>query len=58
MEVESHDRQPPVRVVLSKADWERFVEALENPPAPSEELKKLMTEDGPKGDNKPFTIAE
>ena len=34
------------------------MELLENPPEPSAGLKALMTEDGPKGDNKPFTVAE
>ncbi len=45
-------------ISLSEADWEKFVEMLENPPEPSAELKALFTEDGPKGDNKPFTVAE
>jgi uncharacterized protein (DUF1778 family) len=50
--------EEPTTITLSKTDWERFMELLENPPAPSEELKALLAEDGPKGDNKPFTVAE
>jgi uncharacterized protein (DUF1778 family) len=48
---------PAPTITLSEADWEKFVELLENPPAPNDELKALFTEDGPKGDNKPFTVA-
>lgn len=44
----------PEAIVLSKTDWERFVELLEQPPAPNAELRALLTEDGPKGDNRPF----
>jgi uncharacterized protein (DUF1778 family) len=50
--------QPITTIALSEADWEKFVELLEHPPAPNEELKALFTEDGPKGDNKPFTVTE
>ncbi len=50
--------EEPETITLSKVDWDRFVELLENPPAPSEELKALFTKNGPKGDNKPFTVAE
>lgn len=45
----------PEAVVLSKTDWNRFVELLEQPPAPNAELRALLTGDGPKGDNQPFT---
>ncbi len=48
----------PITITLSKVDWEKFVELLENPPAPNAELKALFTKNGPKGDNKPFTLAE
>jgi uncharacterized protein (DUF1778 family) len=48
----------PETVTLSKADWAKFVALLESPPEPNAELKALFTEDGPKGDNKPFTVAE
>lgn len=50
--------EEPTAVTLSKVDWEKFVELLENPPAPNAELKSLLTQDGPKGDNKPFTLGE
>jgi uncharacterized protein (DUF1778 family) len=50
--------EEPETITLSKVDWDRFVELLENPPAPTEALKALMTEDGPKGDNRAFTVAE
>ena len=45
-------------ITLSQVDWEKLVDLLENPPEPSQELKALLAEDGPKGDNKPFTVAE
>jgi uncharacterized protein (DUF1778 family) len=45
-------------ITLREADWERFVEALENPPEPNAELKALLSEGGAKGDNKPFTVPE
>lgn len=45
-------------VTLSKADWAKFVELLESPLEPNAALKALLTEDGPKGDNKPFAVAE
>jgi uncharacterized protein (DUF1778 family) len=48
----------PETVTLSKADWAKFVELLESPPEPNAALKALLTEDGPSGDNKPFTVAE
>lgn len=48
----------PETVTLSKADWAKFVELLESPPKPNKALKALFTKDGPKGDNKPFTVAE
>lgn len=41
----------PEAIVLSKTDWNRFVELLEQPPAPNAELRALLAEDGPKGDN-------
>ncbi|WP_171471915.1 type II toxin -antitoxin system TacA 1-like antitoxin [Frigoriglobus tundricola] len=47
----------PATIALSKVDWEKFVELLEHPPEPTAELKALLTEDGPKGDNRPFTVA-
>lgn len=50
--------EAPSAIVLSKADWAKFLEVLDAPPAPNEELKALFAEDGPKGDNKPFTVAE
>src|SRR4051812_34227280 len=50
--------EEPATITLSNVDWEMFVNLLENPPAPNEELKTLLAEDGPKGDNKPFTVAE
>ena len=50
--------EEPASITLPKVDWEKFVELLENPPEPNAELKALLTEDGPKGDNKPFTVAE
>jgi hypothetical protein len=56
MASEPPDLPPVISVTLSEADWEQFIEVLENPPAPTDELKKLMTENGPKGDNKPFTL--
>ena len=58
MTPEPIDLRPTITISLSEADWEKFVELLENPPEPSAGLKALMTEDGPKGDNKPFTVAE
>ena len=45
-------------ITLSKADWAKFLEVLDAPPAPTDELKALFAEAGPRGDNKPFTIAE
>jgi uncharacterized protein (DUF1778 family) len=48
----------PETIMLSKADWAKFVELLESPSKPNAKLKTLLTEDGPKGDNKPFTVAE
>lgn len=48
----------PLAITLSEVDWEKFVEALENPPEPTEGLKKLFTKNGPMGDNKPFTLEE
>jgi uncharacterized protein (DUF1778 family) len=48
----------PVVITLPEADWERFVEVLENPPEPNAELKALLSEGGARGDNKPFTVAE
>jgi uncharacterized protein (DUF1778 family) len=45
-------------ITLREADWERFVEALENPLEPNAELKALLSEGGAKGDNKPFTVPE
>lgn len=48
----------PTTLALSKVDWDRFVELLDNPPEPNDALKTLMAEDGPRGDNKPFTVAE
>jgi hypothetical protein len=58
MTPEPPESQLPTTITLSKVDWEKFVELLENPPAPNEELKSLFSEDGPKGDNEPFTVAE
>jgi uncharacterized protein (DUF1778 family) len=58
MTPEPIDLRPTITISLSEADWEKFVELLENPPEPTEELKALFTKDGPKGDNKPFTVAE
>lgn len=52
------ESQLPITITLSKVNWDKFVELLENPPTPSKELKALLAEDGPKGDNKPFTVAE
>ncbi|HEY1190493.1 MAG TPA: DUF1778 domain-containing protein [Gemmata sp.] len=49
---------PPSTIQLSKADWAKFLEVLDAPPAPNAELKSLFAEAGPKGDNKPFTVAE
>ena len=31
-------------IVLSQDDWERFLDALENPPEPTEKLKQLFAE--------------
>jgi uncharacterized protein (DUF1778 family) len=45
-------------ITLTEADWERFVEVLENPPEQNAELKALLAGGGAKGDNKPFTVAE
>jgi len=58
MTPELPEHQTPITITLSEVDWKKFVELLENPPAPSEELKALLAEDGPKGDNKPFTVEE
>lgn len=30
-------------IILSNADWQTFCEALDNPPKPSPELRRLMT---------------
>lgn len=38
----------PIRLTLSERDWDAFVAALENPPEPSESLKKLMRLTKPK----------
>ncbi|MBP3959642.1 hypothetical protein J8F10_30725 [Gemmata sp. G18] len=45
-------------ITLPKADWAKFLEVLDAPLAPIDELKALFAEAGPRGDNKPFTIAE
>jgi uncharacterized protein (DUF1778 family) len=58
MALKPSNPEKPTAITLSKVDWEKFVELLENPPAPNTELKALFAEDGPKGDNKPFTVAE
>jgi uncharacterized protein (DUF1778 family) len=50
--------EEPTTIALSKTDWERFVDVLENPPEPNAELKALLSEGGAKGDNKPFTVPE
>lgn len=51
------DETAPMPIALSKADWAKFIEVLDKPPAPNDELKALFAEYGPKGDNKPFTVA-
>lgn len=48
----------PMVIRLSDADWTKFLEVLDSPPEPTEELKALFTQNGPKGDNKPFTIED
>lgn len=62
MAADTSDAEPnatqATKITLSEGDWDRFVELLENPPAPTPALVALMTEDGPKGDNKPFTVEE
>jgi uncharacterized protein (DUF1778 family) len=50
--------EAPQTITLSKADWAKFMEVLDGPPAASEELKSLLAGDGSKGDNKPFAVAE
>lgn len=45
-------------IAPSKADWAKLLEVLAAPPAPTNELKALFAKDGPKGNNKPFTLAE
>lgn len=52
------DDTAPMTITLSKADWAKFLEVLDSPPAPNDELKALFAEDGPKGDSKPFAVAE
>lgn len=37
----------PRTVVLSEPAWQQFMAALDDPPEPNEELKKLMKEFGP-----------
>lgn len=43
----------PETISLSDADWNIFLSALENPPAPHEALKELMKEFGPWQDSAP-----
>jgi hypothetical protein len=43
----------PETISLSDADWNIFLSALENPPAPNEALKELMKEFGPWKDSAP-----
>ncbi|VTR91208.1 : DUF1778 [Gemmata massiliana] len=45
-------------IMLSQVDWVKLLEVLDAPPAPTDELKALFAEDWPKGNNKPFTLAE
>lgn len=44
----------PPTIALSERDWDAFVAALDNPPAPNDALKKLMTEFGPWEDQGSF----
>jgi hypothetical protein len=48
--------QELIVIKLSPADWEKFVEMLESPPAPNDELRALMSK--PWADGKPFKVEE
>jgi len=37
----------PQTITLSEPAWQQFMAALDDPPEPNEELKKLMKEFGP-----------
>lgn len=43
--IEDFKKLKPVTIKLSDEDYNKFVEALGNPPKPNEALKKLMQED-------------
>lgn len=42
-EIEAYTRLIPQEIKLSLRDWNAFVEMLENPPEPNENLKKLLS---------------
>jgi hypothetical protein len=48
----------PIQIKLSEAGWEKFIEALDAPPAPNEALKELMREFGPWKESGTFQIEE
>lgn len=47
--------EAPPSITLSERDWDAFVAALDNPPAPNAALKNLMTEFGPWDDQGAFS---
>jgi hypothetical protein len=48
----------PIQIKLSEAGWQKFIEALDAPPAPNEALKDLMKEFGPWKEFGTFQIEE
>jgi uncharacterized protein (DUF1778 family) len=48
----------PIQINLSDAGRQKFIEALDAPPAPNEALKELMKEFGPWKDGGTYQIDE